>query len=70
MRAVAVSLLLAGGVLAGCSTLPTAGPTARDVEHENREHLEYVDVDDPLVTANINTQAEYASLRLNRPASV
>jgi molybdenum cofactor cytidylyltransferase len=39
---------------------PTA--IARDIEHQNAEHIEYVDVDDRLVTANINTPEEYASL--------
>ncbi len=41
-----------------------AAPTsiARDIEHQNAEHVEYVDVDDPLVIANINTPDEYASL--------
>jgi molybdenum cofactor cytidylyltransferase len=36
--------------------------TARDIEHQNAEHIEYVEVDDPLVIANINTPEEYASL--------
>jgi molybdenum cofactor cytidylyltransferase len=40
-----------------------ATATARDIEHQNREHLEYVEVDDPLVTANINTPEEYEALR-------
>jgi molybdenum cofactor cytidylyltransferase len=40
-----------------------ATATAREIEHQNREHLEYVEVDDPLVTANINTPAEYEALR-------
>ncbi|MGC2193250.1 MAG: nucleotidyltransferase family protein [Terriglobales bacterium] len=39
--------------------------TARDIEHQNVEHIEYVDVDDPLVIANINTPEEYASLASN-----
>src|SRR5262249_30203585 len=32
---------------------PTA--IARDIEHQNAEHIEYVEVGDRLVTANINT---------------
>lgn len=40
--------------------------TARDVEHANREHIEYVPVDDPMVPLNINTPEEYAAL-LTRP---
>ena len=39
---------------------PTA--VARDIEHQNAGHIEYVEVDDRLVTANINTPEEYASL--------
>jgi molybdenum cofactor cytidylyltransferase len=40
----------------------TPSSTARDIEHQNAGHIEYVDVDDPLVIANINTPEEYASL--------
>ena len=36
--------------------------TAREVEHQNQEHIVYVPVDDPNVTANINTPEDYASL--------
>jgi len=39
---------------------PTA--VARDIEHQNAGHIEYVEVNDRLVTANINTPEEYASL--------
>jgi len=41
MKAVAVIAVLAGGLLAGCSTLPTAGPTARDVEHQEIKDNEH-----------------------------
>jgi polysaccharide export outer membrane protein len=55
MRAVAVIALLAGGFVAGCSTLPTAGPTARDVEHQevkdNEQRFDLVDIDDKVVAA-------------------
>ncbi|MCU1284748.1 MAG: hypothetical protein JWO13_1098 [Acidobacteriales bacterium] len=34
--------------------------TARDVEHANREHIEYLPVDDPNITVNINTPEDYA----------
>ena len=44
-----------------------ATATARDVEHQNAEHIEYVPVDDPLVIANINTPEEYASLTSGSP---
>ena len=39
---------------------PTA--VARDIEHQNAGHIEYVETNDRLVTANINTPEEYASL--------
>jgi polysaccharide export outer membrane protein len=55
MGAVAVIALLAGGFVAGCSTLPTAGPTARDVEHQevkdNEQRFDLVDIDDKVVAA-------------------
>jgi molybdenum cofactor cytidylyltransferase len=35
---------------------------ARDIEHQNAEHIEYIEVDDPMVIANINTPEEYSSL--------
>ncbi len=37
--------------------------TARDIEHEHREHIEYIDVDEPLVTVNVNTPEEYEALQ-------
>ncbi len=36
--------------------------TAREVEHQNAAHIEYIEVGDPMVIANINTPEEYASL--------
>jgi molybdenum cofactor cytidylyltransferase len=35
---------------------------ARDIEHEQQEHIQYVRVDDPLVALNINTPEDYAGL--------
>jgi molybdenum cofactor cytidylyltransferase len=35
---------------------------ARDIEHQNREHIEYVAVDDPNVTINVNTPEDYQAL--------
>ncbi|MGB8760119.1 MAG: nucleotidyltransferase family protein, partial [Candidatus Sulfotelmatobacter sp.] len=35
---------------------------ARDVEHQNQEHIQYVPVDDPLVALNVNTPEDYAAL--------
>jgi CTP:molybdopterin cytidylyltransferase MocA len=39
-----------------------ATSTAREVEHENQKHIQYVTVDDPLVAVNINTSDDYAKL--------
>ena len=39
-----------------------ANATARDIEHQNRAHVRYLRVDDPAVTANINTPEDYAAL--------
>jgi molybdenum cofactor cytidylyltransferase len=36
--------------------------TARDIEHQNLQHVAYVVVDDPLVVLNIDTPQEYAAL--------
>jgi molybdenum cofactor cytidylyltransferase len=40
-----------------------ATATARDIEHQNEQHIEYVDVDEPLLTVNVNTPEEYGALR-------
>jgi CTP:molybdopterin cytidylyltransferase MocA len=39
-----------------------ATATARDLEHENREHIEYMPVNDPLVVVNVNTPEDYQAL--------
>ena len=39
-----------------------ATANARDVEHRNQEHIQYVAVTDPFVALNINTPEEYAAL--------
>jgi molybdenum cofactor cytidylyltransferase len=36
--------------------------TARDVEHSLKNHIQYLPVDDPLVTANINTPDDFSNL--------
>jgi molybdenum cofactor cytidylyltransferase len=36
---------------------------ARDILHQNHEHIAYFEVDDPLVTVNVNTPDEYAALQ-------
>lgn len=42
-----------------------APPTgnAREILHKNQEHIAYFEVDDPLVTVNVNTPDEYAALQ-------
>lgn len=40
-----------------------ATATARDIEHQHQQHIEYVDVDEPLLTVNVNTPEEYSALR-------
>jgi molybdenum cofactor cytidylyltransferase len=39
-----------------------ATASARDVEHQHLNHISYVAVDDPHVTMNVNTPADYAAL--------
>ncbi len=41
--------------------------SARDLEHQNRQHIEYVAVDDPFVTLNVDTPEEYAALISTSP---
>jgi molybdenum cofactor cytidylyltransferase len=39
-----------------------ATSTARDIEHQHQQHIQYISVDDPLVAMNINTPEDYAGL--------
>jgi molybdenum cofactor cytidylyltransferase len=39
-----------------------ASATARDIEHQNLQHVAYVTVDDPLITMNVDTPEQYAAL--------
>lgn len=39
-----------------------ATATAREVERQHQQHLQYVPVDDPHVSMNVNTPEEYAAL--------
>jgi len=39
-----------------------ATATARDIEHQNQQHIEYLSVSDPLVTVNVNTLQDYEAL--------
>jgi len=38
---------------------------ARDVEHANQSAIEYVPIDDPLVSLNVDTPEQYAALSVN-----
>jgi molybdenum cofactor cytidylyltransferase len=40
-----------------------AGTTARDIEHQYLSNIDYVSVDEPTVTLNVNTPEDYAALR-------
>lgn len=40
----------------------SATAIARDLEHQNRGHIEYVPVDDPLAVINVNTPEDYQAL--------
>ncbi|MFZ1008682.1 MAG: nucleotidyltransferase family protein [Candidatus Sulfotelmatobacter sp.] len=40
-----------------------ATSTARDIEHQHQEHIQYVRVDDPFVAMNVNTPEDYAALQ-------
>src|SRR5438874_10709892 len=70
MKAVAVIAVLAGGLLAGCSTLPTAGPTARDVEHQeikdNEQRFDLVDINDKVVAALLARPLESFQARFKK----
>ena len=72
MKAVAVLALLAGGFVAGCSTLPTAGPTARDVEHQevkdNEQRFDIVDIDEKVVATLLARPAESFKARFKKYA--
>jgi molybdenum cofactor cytidylyltransferase len=39
-----------------------AEASARDIEHQNQQHIQYVPVDDSAVTLNVDTPQEYSSL--------
>jgi molybdenum cofactor cytidylyltransferase len=36
--------------------------SARDIEHRHQAHIQYIAVDDPFVSLNVNTPEEYAAL--------
>jgi polysaccharide export outer membrane protein len=69
MKAAAVIGLLAC-FLAGCSSLPTAGPTARDVIHQevqgNQTRFALIDVDDNVVAALLAGPSESFNARFKK----
>src|SRR5690348_11030423 len=42
----------------------SSSSNAREVEHAHQSNILYVPVDEPLVTANVNTEEDYEKLRL------
>jgi molybdenum cofactor cytidylyltransferase len=40
--------------------------TAREIEHQNQQHISYVTVDDPAVTLNVDTPQDYSALSTPR----
>ena len=57
--------LIGREMIAGFLQVPSTS-VARDIEHAQQAHIQYVPVDDPLVALNINTPEDYAAL-LARP---
>ena len=70
MRAVAAIGVLAGMIVAGCSALPTAGPTVSDVKHQEIQgqetRFDLVDIDDNVVAALLASPAENFHTRFKK----
>jgi polysaccharide export outer membrane protein len=70
MRAIGVIGVLAGMIVAGCSSLPTAGPTASDVKHQeikdNEVRFALVDIDDNIVAALLASGRESFHTRFKK----
>ena len=70
MRAVAVIGVVASMIVAGCSSLPTAGPTTSDVKHQeikdNEVRFDLVDIDDNVVAALLASQRESFHTRFKK----
>jgi len=70
MRAVGVIGVLAGMIVAGCSALPTAGPTASDVKHQEIRgqeiRFDLVDIDDSVVAALLASPGETFHTRFKK----
>jgi len=70
MRAIAVIGVLAGMMVAGCSSLPTAGPTASDVKHQeikdSEVRFDLVEIDDNVVAALLASRGENFHTRFKK----
>jgi polysaccharide export outer membrane protein len=70
MRAIAVIGVLAGMIVAGCSSLPTAGPTVSDVKSQEIKDKEIrfdlVDIDDNVVAALLASRPESFHTRFKK----
>jgi molybdenum cofactor cytidylyltransferase len=58
--------ILAGREMIEVFLRAPATANAREIQHQNREHIEYVAIDDPWVAININTPEDYAALGVPR----
>ena len=54
--------ILAGRELMEAFLKAPASATAREIEHQHQEHIQYVPVNDPRVAINVNTPEDYAAL--------
>jgi len=54
--------ILAGREMIEAFLRAPATSTARDVTHQNLQHIEYVSIDDPMITMNVDTPQDYAAL--------
>jgi molybdenum cofactor cytidylyltransferase len=53
--------LIAREMMEGFLRAPSTS-TAREIEHQNQQHISYVAVDDPAVTLNVDTPQDYSAL--------
>ena len=54
--------ILAGREMIEAFLKAPATATARDIEHQNQQHIEYIAVDDPFVALNVDTPQDYAAV--------
>ncbi len=54
--------ILAGREMIEAFFKAPATATARDIEHQNQQHIEYIAVDDPFVALNVDTPQDYAAV--------